>query len=59
LYACGSNNKGQLGIDDLEDKTTLTLIPSFKVKVTMVAGGWDFTFALSGTQNGDFFINFM
>ncbi|XP_052797822.1 secretion-regulating guanine nucleotide exchange factor-like [Mya arenaria] len=42
-FACGSNSKGQLGAGDLEDRVTLTQISALKVKVTAVAGGWDFS----------------
>lgn len=53
LLVCGSNNKGQLGINNTEDAVTLTLITAIKDKVTMVTGGWDFSVAVTGSLNVD------
>lgn len=53
LLVCGSNNKGQLGINNTEDVVSLTLITAIKDKVTMVTGGWDFSVAVTGSLNVD------
>ena len=47
LWSCGSNNKGQLGLGSIEDVLILTLVTDLH-NVTMAAGGWDFSLAVTG-----------
>jgi len=50
LYVCGSNNKGQLGVNTTQDIHNLTrvVLPQ-QQKVVKATGGWDFTMVLTGT----------
>jgi alpha-tubulin suppressor-like RCC1 family protein len=51
LYSCGSNNKGQLGLNSTEDVSVLTpVIVGNNDPVTMTTGGWDFSLAISGKK---------
>lgn len=47
LWSCGSNNKGQLGLGSIEDVLSLVLVTDLQ-NVTMAAGGWDFSLAVTG-----------
>lgn len=53
LWTCGSNSKGQLGLGSLEDVLTLTLVNDLK-DISMVAGGWDFSLAVSSRYKSNF-----
>lgn len=48
IYTCGSNNKGQLGLNATADVSVLSPVslPS-KSRVVMVTGGWDFSLAVT------------
>ncbi|XP_047452014.1 secretion-regulating guanine nucleotide exchange factor isoform X2 [Mugil cephalus] len=47
VFACGQNNKGQLGLGHIADISTLQLCPISNQRVTNVACGWDFTLLLT------------
>ena len=50
VHSCGNNNKGQLGIGHREDVTELKPVSALKsIRVNKVAGGWDFSLAVSGS----------
>lgn len=51
LYTCGSNNKGQLGINTTDDAYTLqNVVIDENDKVVMATGGWDFSVAITGLK---------
>ena len=48
VYVCGLNNKGQLGMGDLENRSTFTVIRQLRgVGVGMVVAGTDLCYALT------------
>ena len=44
---CGWNNKGQLGLGDIDDRPLLCQVP-FLVLVKQVSCGWNHTLAITG-----------
>ncbi|KAI8494340.1 hypothetical protein Bbelb_281000 [Branchiostoma belcheri] len=53
LFACGWNQKGQLGLGHREDVSVLTHVAALTEPVHTVACGWDFTLAV--TEGGQLF----
>ncbi|KAM8861564.1 secretion-regulating guanine nucleotide exchange factor [Synchiropus picturatus] len=50
VYVCGQNQRGQLGLSNMEDISTFQLCRGLSHRITSVACGWDFTLLL--TDNG-------
>ncbi|XP_045176945.2 secretion-regulating guanine nucleotide exchange factor-like isoform X2 [Mercenaria mercenaria] len=54
LYTCGSNNKGQLGLNSTDDVFVLTPVTvGNDENVTIATGGWDFSLAI--TESSDLY----
>lgn len=47
---CGWNNKGQLGLGDIDDRPLLCQVP-FLVLVKQVSCGWNHSLAITGNCN--------
>lgn len=51
LFACGSNNKGQLGLNSTDDFHVLTRVSTpVGIRVVMATAGWDFTLIVTETN---------
>ncbi|KAH3886308.1 secretion-regulating guanine nucleotide exchange factor-like isoform X1 [Dreissena polymorpha] len=49
VYVCGCNNKGQLGTCYLQNFAIFTALQKIKERVVDIAGGWDFSLAVTDT----------
>ncbi|XP_013415628.1 secretion-regulating guanine nucleotide exchange factor isoform X1 [Lingula anatina] len=51
LFACGNNNKGQLGLQHTEEMFRPQIVKALEKELTVCAkGGWDFTLVLSNEK---------
>lgn len=53
VFACGQNNKGQLGLGHNVDVLAFQVCPSLTQKIRNIACGWDFTLLLTGEEYED------
>lgn len=51
LHVCGCNNKGQLGIDSKENKSSIFAAPKTEIVYIDIACGWDSSAAIDENKN--------